>query len=101
MSLSLTCLAMARPGAGDALVTSEDRVLEFVSDHGPGTAAREEQRCRRAAAGDQLLEFPSAEALGDYMTDERRVALAGERDRAMARTQVIQVQLIRSDDLEC
>jgi uncharacterized protein (DUF1330 family) len=95
MSLSLCVLLWARPGAGDALVAYEDRVLEFVSDHG----GRVLQRARSSGTDGQpleiqLLEFPSAEALGNYMTDERRMALAGERDRAMARTQVIQVQLI-------
>jgi uncharacterized protein (DUF1330 family) len=95
MSLSLCVLLWARPGAGDALVAYEVRVLEFVSDHG----GRVLQRARSSGADGQpleiqLLEFPSAEALGTYMTDERRMALADERDRAIARTQVIQVQLI-------
>jgi hypothetical protein len=43
-----------------------------------------------------LLEFPSAAALDEYMADGRRTALAGIRDRAIARTQVINVELIPS-----
>ncbi len=31
------------------------------------------------------------------MTDGRRQALAGERDRVIARTEVIDVELVRSD----
>ena len=42
----------------------------------------------------QLLEFPSAAALDDYMADERRTALAHVRDHAIARTQVINVELV-------
>ena len=42
----------------------------------------------------QLLEFPSAAALDEYMTDDRRTALAHVRDHAIARTQVINVELI-------
>jgi len=43
----------------------------------------------------QLLEFPSAAALDDYMTDDRRLSMADERERAIARTQVIEVDLIQ------
>jgi len=42
----------------------------------------------------QLLEFPSAAALDGYMTDGRRLSLAGERDKAIARTQVMNVELV-------
>jgi hypothetical protein len=44
----------------------------------------------------QLLEFPSTAAFNDYMTDGRRLSLADDRDRAIARTQVIDVDLIQS-----
>jgi hypothetical protein len=43
----------------------------------------------------QLFEFPSAEALDGYMTDGRRTSLAEERDRAIGRTDVIEVELIQ------
>jgi hypothetical protein len=41
----------------------------------------------------QLLEFPSSEALDAYMTDPRRTALATERDRVVAKTELINVAL--------
>jgi hypothetical protein len=44
----------------------------------------------------QLLEFPTAAALDNYMTDGRRLSLSDDRDRAVARTQVIEVELIQS-----
>ena len=95
MSLILCVLLWARPGADDALTAYEDRVLALVSEHG----GRVLQRVRSSGADGQpleiqLLEFPSAEALGHYMADERRTALAGARDRAIARTDVIEVDLI-------
>jgi uncharacterized protein (DUF1330 family) len=96
MCLTLCVLLWAHPGAEDSLFGYEDRVLDLVSDHGGRVLQR-----ARSTGGDgqpleiQLLEFPSAEALDDYMTDGRRLALAGERDRAVARTQVVQVELIR------
>ena len=44
----------------------------------------------------QTLEFPSAQALDDFMADDRRQALAGERDRVISRTEIIEVRLVPS-----
>ena len=95
MSLTLCVLLWTRPGADDALTAYEDRVLGLVPEHG----GRVLQRARSSGADGQpleiqFLEFPSAEALGRYMADERRTVLADERDRAIARTDVIEVELI-------
>jgi uncharacterized protein (DUF1330 family) len=97
MSVTLCVLLWAQPGAGDALIAYEDRVLNLVSGHG----GRVLQRARSNGADGrpleiQLLEFPSTAALDDYMTDGRRLSLSDERDRAIARTQVIGVELIQS-----
>ena len=43
----------------------------------------------------QLLEFPSVQALDEFMTDGRRQSLACERDRVIARTEVIEVQVVQ------
>jgi uncharacterized protein (DUF1330 family) len=88
-------LLWARPDADDALIAYEDRVLKLVPEHG-GTVLN---RARSSGADGQpleiqLLEFPSASALSDYMTDSRRLALADDRDRAVASTEVINVELI-------
>jgi uncharacterized protein (DUF1330 family) len=95
MSLTLCVLLWTRPGADDALTAYEDRVLSLVPEHG----GRVLQRARSSGADGQpleiqFLEFPSAEVLGYYVADERRTVLAGERDRAIARTDVIEVELI-------
>ncbi len=97
MSLTLCVLLWAQPGADAALVAYEDRVLELVPGHG----GRVLQRVRSSGAGGQpleiqLLQFPSAAALTDYMTDGRRLAMADDRDRAVARTEVIDVELVAS-----
>ena len=42
----------------------------------------------------QLLEFPSAWALDASMADERRQSLAGEQDRDISKTEVIEVKLV-------
>jgi uncharacterized protein (DUF1330 family) len=95
MSLTLCTLLWARPGAEDGLIAYEDHVLRLVPEHG----GRVLQRARgNGTAGQplevQILEFPSAQALDAYMTDDRRQSLAGERDKAISKTEVIEVQLV-------
>jgi uncharacterized protein (DUF1330 family) len=99
MSLTLCVLLWAQPGAGDALIAYEDCVLDLVSGHG-GTVL---QRVRSNGADGQpleiqLLEFPSAAALNDYMNDGRRLSLSADRDRAIARTQVINVEPVHKGE---
>jgi uncharacterized protein (DUF1330 family) len=88
-------LLWARAGEADALGRYEDKVLALVPEHGGQLL----QRARSSGTGDQpdeiqLLRFPSATALDAYVNDSRRLALGGERDRAVARTQIIDVELI-------
>ena len=94
MSLTLCVLLWAQPGAGDALIAYEDKVLDLVPGHG----GRVLQRARSSGTDGQpleiqLLQFPSQSALDDYMTDTRRLALARDRDQAIASTQVINVEM--------
>ena len=42
----------------------------------------------------QFIDFPSQAALDAYMADPRRTALAADRDRAVARTEIIDVELV-------
>jgi uncharacterized protein (DUF1330 family) len=93
--LTLCVLLWAHPGAEEALTAYEDQVLAFVPDHG----GRVIQRARSSGADGypleiHLLEFPSPQALDAYVADSRRQALAGDRDRAIAKTEVIEVDLI-------
>jgi uncharacterized protein (DUF1330 family) len=95
MSLTLCVLLWAREGRENALIDYEDRVLELVPAHG----GRVVQRARSSgAAGEplevQTLEFPSQAALDDYVGDERRAALAAARDDAIARTDILKVDLV-------
>jgi uncharacterized protein (DUF1330 family) len=94
--MTLCVLLWAKPGADDALVAYEDKVLDLVPEHGGSVL----QRARSNGADGQpleiqLLEFPSAAALNAYVTDTRRLSLADERDRAVARTDVMEVHLIQ------
>jgi hypothetical protein len=94
-SIRLCVLLWASPGADAALMSYEDRVLELMADHG----ARVLQRARTGGANGapleiQILEYPSQAALDGYLADARRTALAGERDKAIARTEVLPIELV-------
>ncbi len=95
MPRTLCVLLWARPGAEAALAAYEDKVLRFVPDHGGRVVQR-----ARGSGGDgqpaeiQLFEFPSDAALDSYMRDPRRTALAADRDQAVARTDIIDVELV-------
>jgi uncharacterized protein (DUF1330 family) len=92
---TLCVLLWAHPGAEAALAAYEDTVLRLVPGHGGQVM----QRARGSGAGGQpaeiqFLEFPTAAALDGYMNDPRRTALTADRDRAVARTEVIDVELL-------
>ncbi|HEY3759240.1 MAG TPA: hypothetical protein VGL37_05725 [Solirubrobacteraceae bacterium] len=94
-NVCLCVLLWANPDAEVALVDYEDRVLELMADHG----ARVLQRARTDGANGapleiQILEYPSQAALDGYLEDERRAALADEREAAIARTEILPVELV-------
>ena len=98
--VTLCVLLWAQPGTASGLIAYEDKVLGFAAEYG----GRVIQRARNDG-GDQALEvqpleiqtlqFPSKRAVEEFMADERRQALAEERDRVIAMTEVIEVQLAR------
>ena len=119
MSRTLCVLLWAQPGAQAALTAYEDRVLRLVPDHGGRVVHRARNsgvhrgrnsgvhRGRNSGvqggggggadgqpAEIQFIDFPSQAALDAYMADPRRTALAAERDRAVARTEIIDVELV-------
>ena len=96
--MTLCVLLWARPGAESGLIAYEDQVLAIASGYGGRVLQR-----ARSEGGDgqpleiQLLEFPTAQTVAEFMADGRRQALADERDRVVARTEVIDVQLVGGD----
>jgi hypothetical protein len=95
MPLTLCCLLWAHPGQEAALVAYEDRVLALLPDHSATLLSRV-----RSDGADghplevQLFEFPSQSSLDGYLADERRTALSGDRDVAIARTELINVSVV-------
>lgn len=95
MGLTLCVLLWVRPGAEDGLISYEDTVLGIAGQYG----CRVRQRLRGDGSGGkpfeiQLLEFPSKGKLDEFMADDRRQSLAGERDEAISKTEVIEVQVV-------
>ena len=102
MPRTLCVLLWAQPGAQAALTAYEDRVLSLVPDHGGRVVHRARNSGGQGGGGGtdgqpaeiQFLDFPSQAALDDYLGDPRRTALAADRDRAVARTEIIDVELV-------
>ncbi len=91
-TLTLCCLLWARAGLAADLSAYEDRVLALVGEHG----GRVLQRAIGPATDEhpnevQLFVFGSRADLNGYLDDPRRQALAPERDRVVARTEVFPV----------
>jgi len=90
----LCCFLWAVPGEESGLSHYEDSVLALVPEHG-GTLL---QRARSDGADGrpheiQLFRFEGRAALDGYLQDPRRVALSGERDRVVARTELFPVTI--------
>jgi uncharacterized protein (DUF1330 family) len=95
MAVTLLVQLWAFPGREQLLVEYEDQVLPRLAPHG----ARILQRVRAVDANDgpleaHVLEFPSERALDAYMADPERVALADLRERAIARTELVRVEVV-------
>ena len=98
MEVNLCVLLWAHEGREAELSAYEDQVLGLLAEHDGHLI----QRARTVTAkGDdseptevQLLRFTSEAALDGFTHDERRVALAGQRDAAIARTDVLRVRLL-------
>ena len=90
-------LLWARPGMEAALSAYEDKVLRLVAEHGGrvlerGTVLPGAQYDGEPPAEVQLLEMPSEASLDAYVNDPRRLAMAAERDAAIARTDMFRIQ---------
>lgn len=90
---TLCCLLWAHAGLEEALVAYEDQVLPMLADHGIELL----ERVRSDGADGhplevQLYRVPSRAALDGYIADPRRLALADERERVIARTELFPVE---------
>lgn len=92
-------LLWAKPGMGAALSAYEDKALRLVAEHGGRVLERGTilpgSRCDGEPPTEMhLLEMPSGAGLDAYMSDPRRIAMASERNAAIARVDVFRIQAI-------
>jgi hypothetical protein len=84
----------SHPKMEQALIDYEDAVLTLVEEHDGKVV----HRARTDGADGrpleiQLFEWASQEAMDSYMADPRRTALSADREQAIARTEIVPVQL--------
>ncbi|MGW4928254.1 hypothetical protein ACWEOH_03800 [Agromyces sp. NPDC004153] len=91
-SFTICCLLWAQPGLEDDLVAYEDRVLALLPDYGIEVTERiRSDRGPEHPVEVQLYLVPSQALLDAYLADPRRLELAAERDRVVARTELFRV----------
>jgi uncharacterized protein (DUF1330 family) len=94
----VTCVLLwARPGMEAALSAYEDKVLRLIAEHGGrvlqrGSVLPGSQHEGEPPAEVQFLEMPAEASLDAYLNDPRRLAMAAERDAAIARTDLFRIQ---------
>jgi uncharacterized protein (DUF1330 family) len=98
-------LLWARPGMEAALSAYEDKVLRLVAEHGGrvlqrGSVLPGSQLDGEPPAEVQFIEMPSEASLDAYMNDPRRLAMAAERDGAIARTDLFRIQPVSRPEPE-
>lgn len=98
MEVNVCVLLWAHEGHEADLSAYEDQVLGLLAEHDGNVL----QRARTVNGKNddseptevQFLRFASEAALDGYMNDARRAALAGQRDAAIAMTEILRVRLM-------
>jgi uncharacterized protein (DUF1330 family) len=98
MEVNLCVLLWAHEGRDADLSAYEDQVLGLLAEHDGHVIQRAKTVAGNGSSDEptevQLLRFASDAALDSYLQDARREALAGQRDAAIAMTEVMRIQLV-------
>jgi len=87
-------LLWARPEHADAMAAYEDRVLTLLAEHGGTLVQRLRAHEPEGPHEVQTIAFASLSGYDSYLADPRRTALADERDRVIARTELLRVDVV-------
>jgi len=91
---TLCVLLWARPGQADAMAEYEDRVLPLLAEHGGTLVQRLRAREPNGPHEIQTIAFATRAGFDGYMADARRTVLVEERDRVIARTELLHVDVV-------
>ena len=98
MEVNLCVLLWAHEGRDADLSAYEDEVLGMLAEHGGQIIQRARVERGKSSSDEptevQLLRFASEAALEGYMNDARRVALADQREKIIAMTEIMRVKLV-------
>jgi len=78
----------------DGLGRYEDAVLALLGDHGGRLVVRVRSNGDGPPDEVQVIQFDGPDAMASFMDDPRRLALAGDRARAIERTEQFNVTAI-------
>jgi uncharacterized protein (DUF1330 family) len=93
MSIALCVMLWATPGGEHRLAEYEDRVLRLLASHGARLLIRVSS-LEGELTEVQVLVFPSRDSLEAFQNDPERLALAGLRAEAIARTEIVRVAVV-------
>jgi uncharacterized protein (DUF1330 family) len=98
MEVNLCVLLWAHEGRESDLSAYEDQVLGLLAEHDGHVLQRARTVTEKGNDSEptevQFLRFASEAALDGFMHDDRRAALVGQRDAAIAMTEVLRVRLM-------
>ena len=91
--ITLCVLLWPRPGQEQALRAYEDQVLVLLERHGATLVSRvvHDAYTDQLPYEIQVIDLPDQAALDAYLNDPDRTALADQRDRSVARTEILRV----------
>lgn len=91
--ITLCVLLWPVPGQEQALRAYENRVLVLLERHGATLVSRvaNDAHTDQLPYEVQVIDLPDRAALDAYLNDPDRTALADDRDRSVARTEILTV----------
>ena len=92
--ITLCVFLWAPDGEREGLGRYEDAVLALLGDHGGRLVVRVRSDGDGPPDEVQVIQFDGPDAMASFIEDPRRLALAGERDRVVARTEQFDVTAI-------
>ncbi len=95
MPLNLCVLLSGMPGNEQLLIEYEDQVLDRLTTYGARIVQRVRATDPQSAPFEvHILEFPSEDALDQYMEDPVRRSLSELRERGIAHTDILRVDIV-------